>query len=510
MEIKMGINIIYVVEIAITLTGMIIGFIKMRKKKPSQLIKFWLMCLLGSIIAFAITFILEKPEIDLTSTNIDIQAKTDERYQVPNVIYHFKNIKDDIKIEGTIDYNKIGDYEITYKIPTMMGEFKQNQTIHIVDTLAPEITLEGEEKYNQSYATEYEEPGYHAIDVYEGDLTDKVETEKVNIDDTNFKIIYKVKDSSGNEGTKIRECTIVDDVPPVIKIIGDSRITLLVGETYTDQGGTATDEKDGDLTANIKTESTVDTSKVGEYTITYRVTDSKQNEGVAIRYISVQNEEVKARNGSDGKPGTIYLTFDDGPSSSITPHILDILAKKEVKATFFVLNYDSTGEKYIKREVAEGHTVGIHGYSHDYKTIYTSVDAFMNNITKLREKIKKSTGYDSTIIRFPGGSSNTVSSFNPGIMTKLCSTVQSKGYKYFDWNVSSGDAGDIKTTEAVYANVTKGLSKSRSNVVLMHDFSGNTKTLHALENIINYGIQNGYAFSNITTSTPMVTHKPNN
>ena len=145
-----------------------------------------------------------------------------------------------------------------------------------------------------------------------------------------------------------------------------------------------------------------------------------------------------------------------------------------------------------------------------YSEIYKSEDAYMANITKLQEKIKKSTGYNATITRFPGGSSNTVSRFNPGIMSRLTRLVTQKGYRYFDWNVSSGDAGGTSTSEGVYNNVINGLSKSKQNVVLMHDFGSNTKLLGALGDIIDYGKANGYTFSRITESTPMVTHGVNN
>ncbi len=212
----------------------------------------------------------------------------------------------------------------------------------------------------------------------------------------------------------------------------------------------------------------------------------------------------------DNRPGVIYLTFDDGPSLSITPKILDILKKKNVKATFFILNYDGKKEEIVKREVNEGHTVAIHGYSHDYKEIYQSEEIYMQNIKKLQDKIKASTGYNATITRFPGGSSNIVSKYNLGIMTRLTKKVVDNGYKYFDWNVTSGDAGEARNSTDVYNNVVKNLSKSKSNVVLMHDFNGNTKTLNALESIIDYGIQNGYTFSKITESTKMVTHSVNN
>ena len=134
----------------------------------------------------------------------------------------------------------------------------------------------------------------------------------------------------------------------------------------------------------------------------------------------------------------------------------------------------------------------------------------MNNITKLQEKIKNSTGYNATITRFPGGSSNTVSRYNPGIMTTLCEEVVSRGYRYFDWNISSGDAGGAKTSQEVYNNVINGLSKNRANVVLMNDFRGNTKTLNALADIIDYGLANGYTFKCITESTPAVIHNVQN
>lgn len=244
--------------------------------------------------------------------------------------------------------------------------------------------------------------------------------------------------------------------------------------------------------------------------ITYHSKNTTKKDEVINENDNIEDEKKYAEKGKDGEPGTIYLTFDDGPSNTITPKILDILKEKNVKATFFILNYNSEEEKLVKREVEEGHTVGIHGYSHDYKKIYKSVNTYIENITKLQKKIKKSTGYNATITRFPGGSSNTISRFNPKIMTKLSKEVVNRGYKYFDWNITSGDAGDVKTSKGMYDNVTKGLSKKRINVVLMHDFGSNKKILKALPKIIDYAIEHGYKFSNITTNTPMVKHKINN
>ena len=209
--------------------------------------------------------------------------------------------------------------------------------------------------------------------------------------------------------------------------------------------------------------------------------------------------------------GVIWLTFDDGPSANITPKVLDILKKENVKATFFVINYSDSNEHLLKRIVEEGHTIGIHGYSHEYSKIYKSKETFMNNVLTLQDRIFKSTGVKSMYIRFPGGSSNTVSrKYCKGIMTELTKEMLAKGFKYYDWNISSGDAGGAKNAKDVYKNVTKNLSKKRGNMVLMHDFGGNKKGLEALPEIIKYAKKEGYTFAKIDDDTPMYAQHVNN
>ena len=135
----------------------------------------------------------------------------------------------------------------------------------------------------------------------------------------------------------------------------------------------------------------------------------------------------------------------------------------------------------------------------------------MNNITKLEEKIKNTTGITTKFTRFPGGSSNTISrKYSPGIMTRLTQKLLEEGYKYYDWNVSVEDAGSSKTTEEVYNRYVNELVKTRANIVLMHDFGGNTKTLNALRDMIHYGKENGYTFEKIDKDTPMIIHGVNN
>ena len=507
----MGINnIIYLSEVIVLVIALLTLFIVFKVKHKKGLLKFLGISVGVFVIIFGITFVLEKPEIKLDEIK-DIEVKSGEKIVLPNASYHFQDVTNNGKIVGNIDYDKIGEYEVTYEVNTLIGKYSRKLIVKVVDTTPPEISLEGGEEYKQSYAKEYTEPGVKVIDNYDGDITDKVNITQEKIDDLNFTVKYEVKDSSGNKAEKIRKVTIVDDIAPVITLNGSDKMNITLNGKYEEKGATAIDEKDGDLTSKIQVEGSVDTTKEGTYTITYKVSDNSQNEGVQKRTVIVKKQlvyDIQAKNG--GTAGTIYLTFDDGPSTNITPKILDILKNKNVKATFFILNYNSQGEALVKRAYNEGHTIAIHGYSHDYNQIYKSEDAYMNNLISLQNKIKNSTGFTATITRFPGGSSNTVSKFNPGIMSRLCKLVVDRGFKYFDWNVSSGDAGGATNSDQVYNNVVKSLSKSRANVVLMHDFSSNAKVLDALPRIIDFGIENGYSFSKITENTPMVTHKPNN
>ena len=190
---------------------------------------------------------------------------------------------------------------------------------------------------------------------------------------------------------------------------------------------------------------------------------------------------------------------------------MDILKEKGVKATFFIINWSDANADLIKREVEEGHSIGLHSYTHVYSDDYKDDDSYMNGIYALRNKLKELTGYDSTLLRFPGGSSNTISkSMNPGVMTRLSERVIKEGYRYFDWNVSSGDAGGTRSVDQEFHNVVDNLSYDRANVVLMHDFGNSSVTRDSLANIIDWCLENGYGIEPITESTPMVTHGINN
>lgn len=191
-----------------------------------------------------------------------------------------------------------------------------------------------------------------------------------------------------------------------------------------------------------------------------------------------------------------YLTFDDGPSLTNTERILDILAEYDIKATFFVINHkgDEFDDIY-RRIVREGHTIGIHSYSHDYKNIYASVDAFLKDFNRISSKIEKLTGVKPNIFRFPGGSINT---YNTNIYIPLAAEMLRRGYVYYDWNVGSGDASYTCVPKSeIYNNVLNGMYESGESIVLMHDSKEKTTTADALPDIIEQLLSEGYEFKKL-------------
>lgn len=184
----------------------------------------------------------------------------------------------------------------------------------------------------------------------------------------------------------------------------------------------------------------------------------------------------------DGSTGIrrVYLTFDDGPSSN-TERILDILDQYGVKATFFVVGKEGYTDQY-RRIVEDGHTLAMHSYSHKYSEIYASLDAYKADLTKLHDFLYEVTGEDCNIVRFPGGSSNTISHVD---MWELINYLNKENMVYFDWNVSSGDAtGGRKSVNQIAKNVLDSIGQFNNAVVLFHDASGKDSTVDALPAII--------------------------
>lgn len=288
--------------------------------------------------------------------------------------------------------------------------------------------------------------------------------------------------------------------PPVISLLGEEVVEISLGSEvpYKDAGATALDERDGEIVVETEMPE-MDYWNAGEYEVKYRVMDAAGNMAEASRKVKVVAPEPVA--------GAVYLTFDDGPSEH-TARLLDVLKKYNVKATFFVVGRGA--DDLIKREYDEGHAIGLHSFSHDYAYIYRNQATFFEDLYGMQNKVRDITGYTSTLMRFPGGSSNTVSKMYDGgmhIMSQLVNAVEARGFKYFDWNISSGDAGGAQTADEVYNNVTSRFREGEL-VVLQHDTHG--FSVDAVERIIQFGKRNGYQFKKLDMDSYGAWHGVNN
>ena len=199
----------------------------------------------------------------------------------------------------------------------------------------------------------------------------------------------------------------------------------------------------------------------------------------------------------DPNDKVVYLTFDDGPSA-LTEDVLNILDEYGVKATFFVVAKDDETSKQRLREIADrGHAIGLHSYTHDYRKIYASVDAFLDDFAKEREIIYSATGEYPTMFRFPGGS---VNSYNKKTAKAIIDEMTRRGYTYYDWNVSSGDAEYGATRESIYRDTITQTKARTKAIVLCHDTNAKGDTVSQLPAILKELKQSGYRFDKLDPS----------
>ena len=204
----------------------------------------------------------------------------------------------------------------------------------------------------------------------------------------------------------------------------------------------------------------------------------------------------------------VCLTFDDGPSKT-TPDVLTALNSAGVRATFFVV---ATGynEKYlplIAEAAAAGHQIALHSASHEYSDIYQSPDAYWQDIALLKERIGPYINTEGLhYLRFPGGSTNTVSRRygGKGVMTELKTQAAEKGYAYVDWNVCAEDAvGGKPSADTIYRNIVRETGEQTQCIVLMHDSATTHTTAEALPDIIQWYKDQGFTFCTVEQVVPL-------
>jgi len=233
------------------------------------------------------------------------------------------------------------------------------------------------------------------------------------------------------------------------------------------------------------------------------INNSEQSlQNMNIKRLPVYSEQAKKKmktiyNNTDSTKKVVYLTFDDGPSQTVTPLILDLLKKEDIKATFFVLGkMVKLNPELVKREYEEGHYIANHGYSHEYGTIYKSVNSVISEFNRNEAEIQKAIGvkdYHSHLFRFPGG-------YWGGryfsVKQKAAKELNKKDISFIDWNALTSDAAGANTKKKILSNLKSTVKGKSTVVLLMHDASGKILTYETLEDVIKYLREQGYTFDN--------------
>ena len=435
------------------------------------------------------------PNIITNDMEIELGSDYTFDYECYNL---FSDLSDKIVSTGNVDTSKIGNYKVRASVKYLFYNIKKDFIVKVVDKIPPDIELKGDNPAYVCPNKDYIEEGYTALDNYDGDITDKVDT-IIGKDN----ILYKVCDSSFNKSEVKRDIIHEDKINPSIELKGKKTIYIYKGSSYTEEGYTAFDNCDGDITNKVVSTGDVDTNTIGKYKITYEVKDSSDNA------FSIDREVIVIKRPIYSGDGIIYLTFDDGPSEN-TDKVLKILKKYDAKATFFVTGNNQKYNDSIRKAEKQGNTIALHTYTHDYATVYSSTEAYFNDLQQISDMVKQITGKAPKYIRFPGGSSNMVSAnYSQGIMSKLDSMVHERGYEYFDWNCSSGDAASNSVPAQTIVDNSTNCNYDQI-MLLFHDSSPKTSTVEALPAIIENYKSRGYVFKAISDDTPIFHHGVNN
>lgn len=468
--------------------------IRMRKKQRKKTIYIASAVVLLLLLAAAGLFIYRFThpiQLKDTIVNHELMEPFDPWDNVKQLYFTDRS---DVTVKSDTDISRVGNYTVTYICKGK--EYKT--TVKVADTTPPELSVH---PCTTDLAAEITPEMFVDSTSDATDVTVKFKDPEDWSSEGTYDIQISATDTSGNE--TIAETSLTrkkDTAAPEIQ--GIDSMEILQGRSADFQDGvTVTDDLDPEPHFTVNADS-VDMTTPGTYDVTYTTKDRSGNTSTVDRKVT-----VKADPSYDQK--IVYLTFDDGPSEN-TGKILDILKQYNAKGTFFVTGNNKKYNHLLKRAVDEGNAVALHTYSHDYAKVYASEKAYFDDLQKISDMVREVTGVESKIIRFPGGSSNTVSKkYSPGLMTRLTKAVQEKGYQYFDWNCDSTDAsGNHVAVDKLVANATSSSAKHIN--ILMHDTAAKGTTVTALPRIIEHYKSQGYSFQALTTESYPVHHSVNN
>ena len=222
-----------------------------------------------------------------------------------------------------------------------------------------------------------------------------------------------------------------------------------------------------------------------------RQIEAKAEEERRIAEEKAKAEETKDVEGQKQNTKVAYLTFDDGPSKKVTNQVLDILDEYDIKATFFILGkMVKVNPDVLKRTYEEGHSIGHHSYSHNYKYIYKDTKNFLEEVKSTEKALKEVLGeeFETKLLRMPGGSFEKHKQ-------KFLKMFTDMGYKNYNWNALNGDAEGIGLSKEKLVYRAKSTTKGKKEVIiLMHDTDAKQTTADGLREIIDYLIEEGYEF----------------
>ena len=460
--------------------------------KPRKKLFIAIICIIIAILVIGIGyFVINQSSIHFIS-NHEIEVNTVVDYS-RFIDYVKDGKKDDVKIDSSqVNVKKVGEYKVVYKYKDEEKTLKVN----VVDTLPPEFDVKSKKvALNQTV-----EPSEFVKNIKDASQTKVSFAKNYEFNKVGWQEIEViVKDAYDNETRKKVKVNVVKDEKAPEIIVGNANV--VVGEKI-DLKALATIKDDFDKNPTLKVESDkLDTNKIGTYQVKYIAKDVSGNQ-------SEKTIQVEVVDKTKDNEKVVYLTFDDGPSRH-TPEVLEILKRYQCKATFFITGMNEKYRPYIKTAYDQGHTIGLHTYSHNYSKVYASTNAYFKDLDKVGKLAKEYIGFTPKYIRFPGGGSNTISrKYNKGIMSQLTKQVGKKGYIYYDWNCENGDGYAHMSQSQMLKRATS--SSAKKVMILMHDANGKQNTVDILPKVIEHYQKKGYTFKAIDDSTPVFHQHVNN
>lgn len=443
-------------------------------------------CVILVVIIIGIIYFMNRPDIEFTNNVVKLEIHSELKPE--EYIKKIRNHKiDEVIINSSKVKDELGTYQITYTV----NKKQYILEVEVVDTNPPVFDIKDLD-IDLGMLVKAED--------MVNNIQDETSTQTYFKDEYRFdqegeqEVIVVVEDAGGNKTEKSAIINIVkDEEKPVLTGLKDIEI-MIGGKPDYLSGVSAKDNRDPDPQIEVHSDN-VNITKTGTYEIKYKVIDRSGNSNTYTKNVIVKEKQETTYKKPNGNK-IVYLTFDDGPSSN-TKKLLDVLDRYNVKATFFVTGNGQKYNSYIKEAYDKGHTIGLHTYTHNYAKVYACTDAYFDDLNKIGQMVKEQIGFVPRYIRFPGGASNTVSKrYCKGIMSTLVSEVQKRGYQYYDWNASTGDASGNNI--AVNKLVAGGTASSANNImILAHDTEAKSTTVEAIPQIIEHYQKLGYTFKGI-------------